>query len=128
MILCSSQYPAFLEHLMKYFLKILQEGEPHFISEYNIQQVRKLILEMIHRLPTNEYLRPYVKQILSLMLKLLETENEENILVCLRIIIELHKQYRPTFNPEVCQNFSMIFSILKKKKSTCIQFNFNYIL
>lgn len=86
---------------MKIFLKILQEGEPHFISEYNIQQVRKLILEMIHRLPTNEYLRPYVKQILSLMLKLLETENEENILVCLRIIIELHKQYRPTFNPEV---------------------------
>lgn len=57
---------------------------------------------MIHRLPTNEHLRPHVKQILSLMLKLLETENEENILVCLRIIIELHKQYRPTFNPEVC--------------------------
>lgn len=99
--MCSSQYPAFLDHLMKIFLKILQDGEPHFISEYNIQQVRKLILEMIHRLPTNEYLRPYVKQILSLMLKLLETENEENILVCLRIIIELHKQYRPTFNPEV---------------------------
>lgn len=87
---------------MKIFLKILQEGEPHFISEYNIQQVRKLILEMIHRLPTNECLKHYVKPILSLMLKLLETENEENILVCLRIIIELHKQYRPTFNPEVC--------------------------
>lgn len=86
---------------MKIFLKILQDGEPHFVSEYNIQQVRKLILEMIHRLPTNECLKPYVKQILSLMLKLLETENEENILVCLRIIIELHKQYRPTFNPEV---------------------------
>jgi transformation/transcription domain-associated protein len=100
--MCSAQYPAFLDHLMKNFLKILQEGEPHFISEYNIQQVRKLILEMIHRLPTNDFLRPYVKQILSLMLKLLETENEENILVCLRIIIELHKQYRPTFNPEVC--------------------------
>ena len=99
--MCSTQYPTFLDHLMKNFLKILQEGEPHFISEYNIQQVRKLILEMIHRLPTNDYLRPYVKQILSLMLKLLETENEENILVCLRIIIELHKQYRPTFNPEV---------------------------
>ncbi|XP_058799221.1 transformation/transcription domain-associated protein [Phymastichus coffea] len=103
-ILSSPQYPSFLDHMMKNFLKILQEGEPLFISEYNIQLVRKLILEMIHRLPTNDHLRPYVKQILSLMLKLLETENEENILVCLRIIIELHKQYRPTFNPEI-QNF-----------------------
>lgn len=99
--MCSSQYPAFLDHMMKIFLKILQEGEPHFISEYNIQQVRKLILEMIHRLPSNDYLRPYVKQILSLMSKLSETDNEENVLVCLRIIIELHKQYKPTFNPEV---------------------------
>lgn len=56
---------------------------------------------MIHRLPTTEVLRPYVKQILSLMLSLLRVENEENVLVCLRIIIELHKQYRPEFNPEV---------------------------
>jgi len=99
--MCSSQYPAFLDHMMKIFLKILQEGEPHFISEYNIQQVRKLILEMIHRLPSNEYLRPYVRQILTLIFKLLETDNEENVLVCLRIIIDLHKQYKPTFNPEV---------------------------
>ena len=104
-IMCSSQYKTFLEHMIKIFLKILQEGEPHFISEYNIQQVRKLILEMIHRLPSNEYLRPYVKQILSLMSKLLETDNEENVLVCLRIIIELYKQYKPTFNPEVCRGF-----------------------
>ncbi|XP_046480160.1 transformation/transcription domain-associated protein [Neodiprion pinetum] len=110
-IMCSPQYPAFLDHLMKIFLKILQDGEPHFISEYNIQQVRKLILEMIHRLPTNEYLRTYVKQILSLMLKLLETENEENILVCLRIIIELHKQYRPTFNPEIQHFLQFVKSI-----------------
>lgn len=99
--MCSSQYVAFLDHMMKIFLKILQEGEPHFISEYNIQQVRKLILEMIHRLPSNEYLRPYVRQILTLIFKLLETDNEENVLVCLRIIIDLHKQYKPTFNPEV---------------------------
>jgi len=57
---------------------------------------------MICRLPTNESLRPFLKPILSLMLKLLEIDNEENVLVCLRIIIELHKQYRPPFSQEVC--------------------------
>lgn len=107
--MCSSQYPGFLDHMMKIFLKILQEGEPHFISEYNIQQVRKLILEMIHRLPSNEYLRPYVRQILTLIFKLLETDNEENVLVCLRIIIDLHKQYKPTFNPEVSNTLFLSF-------------------
>jgi transformation/transcription domain-associated protein len=36
-IIKSPQYPTFLDHFMKIFLKILQEGEPHFIAEYNIQ-------------------------------------------------------------------------------------------
>ena len=30
-----------------------------------------------------------------------QTDNEENVLVCLRIIIELHKQYRPQISTEV---------------------------
>lgn len=32
---------------------------------------------------------------------ILQVENEENVLVALRIIIELHKQYRPQMPPEV---------------------------
>nr|CAH0103283.1 unnamed protein product [Daphnia galeata] len=88
------QYPAFLDDAMKNFLKILQDSEPLFIAEYNIQQVRKLILEMFHCLPTNEHLRPYVKQSLILMIRLLERENEDDVLICLQIIIEIHRQYR----------------------------------
>lgn len=64
-------------------------------------KVRKLILEMIHRLPISENLRQHVKSIISLMLKILQIDNEENVLVCLRIIIELHKNFRPSFNNEV---------------------------
>lgn len=67
--------------------------------------MRKLILEILHRLPTNDLLRPYFKHILSLALKLLEIDNEENVLVCLKIIIELHKQYKPAFNAEVSSFF-----------------------
>jgi transformation/transcription domain-associated protein len=32
-------YQSFLDHSMKIFLKVLQDGEPHFISEHNMQQV-----------------------------------------------------------------------------------------
>ncbi|KAF7269505.1 transcription-associated protein Nipped-A isoform X2 [Rhynchophorus ferrugineus] len=111
MILNSAHYPTFLDHSVKIFLKILEEGEPHFIAEYNIQQVRKLILEMLYRLPTNEQLRQYVKPILRLMLKLLEVDNEENVLVCLKIIIELHKQYKPSFSSEIQRFLEFVKSI-----------------
>lgn len=100
-ILSSPQYPQFLDHSLKIFIKILQEGEPQFIIENSVQQVRKLILEMIHRLPIGEILRPYVRSILILMLKLFDIENEENALICVKIFMELHKQYRPAYCAEV---------------------------
>lgn len=71
---------------------------------------------MLYRLPTNELLRPYLKSILSLMLRLLEIDNEENVLICLKIIIELHKQYRPAFNSEVSETVEVVLG--------CIQFCF----
>lgn len=120
---CSS-YPGFLDHSLRIFLKILQEGEPQFISELNLQQVRKIILEMIHRLPTSELIRPHVKQIIVLAIKLLQTDNEENVLVCLRIIIDIHKQYRPPFHPEI-QDFlsyvKTIYSDLPKHLTTMFE-------
>uniref|UniRef100_A0A1A9WAC6 Transformation/transcription domain-associated protein n=1 Tax=Glossina brevipalpis TaxID=37001 RepID=A0A1A9WAC6_9MUSC len=105
-----SSYPTFLEHSLKAFMHFLQDGEPKFMQEWHAHQARKLILEMIHRLPISENLRQHVKSIISLMLKILQIDNEENVLVCLRIIIELHKNFRPSFNPEVQK-----FLILVKK-------------
>ncbi|KAG0427829.1 hypothetical protein HPB47_025165 [Ixodes persulcatus] len=113
-IVTSVHYPTFLDHAMRVFLRILQDGKPQFIAEHNMQQLRKLILEIIHRIPTNDHLRPYVKQVLSLMFELLKIENEENVLVCLRIIIELHKQFRPQFNPEIQQFLQFVKSIYKE--------------
>lgn len=50
----------------------------------------------------------------------LQIENEENILVVLRIIIEFHKTFRPPYNPEVGQNseFCLIFLIIEKLNYT----------
>ncbi|CAG9853589.1 unnamed protein product [Phyllotreta striolata] len=110
-ILNSALYPDFLDHSINIFLKILGEGYPLFVAEYNLQQVRKLILEMLYRLPINETLRPYVKQILLLMLKLLEIDNEANVLVCLKIIIELYKQYKPPFSSEIQKFLQFVKSI-----------------
>ena len=56
---------------------------------------------MLHRTPAVDALRQYTRSIINAMFKLLEMDNEENVLVCLRIIIEMHKQFRPAHTPEV---------------------------
>ena len=40
--------------------------------------------------------------------QLAQIENEENVLVCLRIIIELHKQFRPPLQSEASSNSKVI--------------------
>ncbi|XP_025424212.1 transformation/transcription domain-associated protein [Sipha flava] len=101
MIVNSPQYPMFLEHMIKHFIRILVDGEPYFIAEYHIFQVRKLVLEMIYRLPCNEFLKPYVDRLVTLCMKLIETDNEQNGISCIRIIVELQKNFRPPYNAEI---------------------------
>lgn len=39
--------------------------------------------------------------LLTFSLYVSQIESEENVLICLRIIIELHKQFRPPISQEV---------------------------
>ena len=57
-------------------------------------RLRNIILEILSRLPNNDSLKVYVSNLLKLAMYLLEMENEENAIICLRIIIDLNKNYR----------------------------------
>uniref|UniRef100_A0A8C5E214 Transformation/transcription domain-associated protein n=1 Tax=Gouania willdenowi TaxID=441366 RepID=A0A8C5E214_GOUWI len=109
----SPQYSTFLEHIIPRFLTFLQGGEVQFLQEKPAQQLRKLVLEIIHRIPTNEHLRSHTKNILSVMFRFLEIESEENVLICLRIIIELHKQFRPPISQEIHHFLDFVKQIYK---------------
>ncbi|XP_057214703.1 transformation/transcription domain-associated protein isoform X2 [Triplophysa rosa] len=110
----SPQYSTFLEHIIPRFLTFLQDGEVQFLQEKPTQQLRKLVLEIIHRIPTNEHLRSHAKNILSVMFRFLEIESEENVLICLRIIIELHKQFRPPISQEIHHFLDFVKQIYKE--------------
>ena len=57
--------------------------------------------ECARRLPHNETLRPYGVQLMKTALHVLNSDNEENGLLCLRICFDLHKAYRPTLEDQV---------------------------
>jgi len=56
---------------------------------------------MIYRLPCNEFLKPHVDRLVTLCMKLIQTDNEQNGISCIRIIVELQKNFRPPYNTEV---------------------------
>ena len=96
----SGEYKNFLQYLFPAFYNHLRQAPPQF-NDGPEQKLRNIILEILNRLPNNELLKPYVQNLLKLCMYLLEVENEENALICLRVIIDLHKNYRPTLEGEV---------------------------
>ncbi len=48
---------------------------------------------MIQRLPANDYLKPHARAILVLTFKLLEYENEDNVLVIVIFDVNRHIYY-----------------------------------
>lgn len=61
-------------------------------------------------------MRPYAPQLMQAILDVLNTDNEENGLLCLRISFDMHKAFRPTLEEQV-QPF---MEIVRKVRSHCL--------
>lgn len=66
-----------------------------------INKFRHVILEILHRLPNNEVLKPYVQELLLLVMNVVDTDNEDNAIQGLRVVFDLQKNYRPQLESEV---------------------------
>ncbi|KAL6045043.1 putative transformation/transcription domain-associated protein [Balamuthia mandrillaris] len=99
-IVHTGEYPNFLKYLFPIFYNLLRQGQPE-LGDGPEQKTRNTVLDILNRLPNNEHLKPYAHNLLKLSMYLLEVENEENAVICLRIIIDLHKNYRPMLEEEV---------------------------
>lgn len=114
----NTDYEKFLKCVLPVFFGILKETKPQFIADNPEQKLRNMILEILNRLPNNDVFRAVVKPLLKVVMYLLSSENEENALICLRIIIDLHKNYRPTLEQDVQPFFDIVIKIYEQLPST----------
>jgi transformation/transcription domain-associated protein len=102
-------YSQLIDEALQKFMRVLNESEPQFITESTIQQLRKKTLEIIQR--TTSILNSYylnteqrsmlIREILLLIYRLVEKENEENVIICLKIITDYHRLLKSIMNNEV---------------------------
>ncbi|KAJ2606540.1 transcription-associated protein 1 [Coemansia sp. RSA 1722] len=87
-------YTRFVAILWPVIRDLLLKTPPVFVSSVPEQKLRSTLLEIIQRIPHSEVFRPVVLEVVTTLLKLVKVENEENAVVCLKIIYELHRMYR----------------------------------
>lgn len=80
--------------------------------------MRNIILEIIYRLPQTEALKEYVPELCRTLMKILRVENEDNAVVCVKIIIDLHRSFRQVLEDQVQPFLDIVQEIFQNMETT----------
>lgn len=97
-----------LPYLIPALLELLRSGEVALNKDTVEYQFRRVLLEIINRLPVNEAIRPHVTPIFSCMLHILRNDNEENGAVACKTLLDIIRGYR-ILTDECLSEFVAIF-------------------
>ena len=97
-----------LPHMIPVLLEILRSGEPSFQKDSVEFQFRRTLLEIFHRIPFVEVVRPQVLPLFHGLLYLLRHDNEEMGTTSCKMMIDLMRALRQ-FHEEVFSDFMAIF-------------------
>lgn len=118
----TAEYLNFLKCYFRAFSIILvQMTKPQFIDNQE-HKLRNVIVEILNRLPHSEVLRPFVQDLLKVAMQVLTTDNEENGLICIRIIFDLLRNFRPTLENEVQPFLDFVCKIYQNFRLTVAHF------
>lgn len=89
-------------------LGILRSGDPSFHKDTLEYQFRRVLLEILHRVPYTDVVRPQALSLVSGMLHILRHDNEENGVTSCKIVIDLLRSFR-ALTEELIDEFMSIF-------------------
>lgn len=118
----TAEYLNFLKCYFRAFSAILlQITKPQF-TENPEHKLRNVVVETLNRLPHSEVLRPFVQDLLKVAMQVLTNDNEENGLICIRIIFDLLRNFRPTSENEVQPFLDFVCKIYQNFRLTVSHF------
>ena len=117
-IVHTSQYANFLKSFFPAFKDVLTVKTSPSCKDDEDNELRYVIYEILNRLPFNEVLRPFESELLDLALGPLREENEKNALLCLRIIFDLHRNFRPSMEKNAVHFLKFVLEVYEDAEET----------
>ncbi|KAK0652035.1 hypothetical protein B0T16DRAFT_489957 [Cercophora newfieldiana] len=111
-------YSAFLKRLMPSFIHILRQPcvfQTNTPEQANQQKLRNCVLEIFHRLPTQptppEPFEPYAEEVVDLLMQLVRTDNEDNAVICVKVISDIMRHQHKVLGGKVQLFLSLIHEL-----------------
>jgi len=105
-----------LPHMIPALLEILRSGEAAFHKDSLDYQFRRVLLEILHRIPLSDIVRPQALPLFTGMLYLLRHDNEENGVTCCKTIIDLLRTFRTLTEDLVSEFMGILQDVLRNMK------------
>ncbi|KDN38117.1 hypothetical protein RSAG8_09713, partial [Rhizoctonia solani AG-8 WAC10335] len=82
-------------------LQVLKETPPAFKKDGLEHQLRNAILEVFHRLPVSEQMKPVYSEMVSLTTQILREDNEDNGVLAVKIMLDANRTFKRDMDPHV---------------------------
>ena len=89
---------SFLPKALPHLCELMGKYSPEF-TDSDSNKIRHVVLELLSRLPHSDAFKPHAASVMALTMKVLAEDNEDNAVLAVKIIFELHKSFRPMLEP-----------------------------
>lgn len=107
----SVEYDEFLKKLLPLILSQLNDDQISMNASSPEHKLRNTCLELLNRCPLNDKMEPMAMEVLQCLLKILTLENDENGVLCMKILTSLFKCYKQPLESEVNTFIKIIVGI-----------------
>lgn len=100
-IVHTAEFGSFLSNLFPSLREVVvSKTNPQF-EDNDENKIRRTILDIFNRFPNTQILQQIVFELMTISLKVIQEDNEENALIALKSMFDLHKTYRPNLENQV---------------------------
>lgn len=113
-----ANFAQYARHMLQASMKALASIPCSFQTDAPEQRTRLTILETLHRLPTLDPAKPIASHLMKMMVEVVRQDNEENAVVAIKVIIDLHRHLKTELEGEVQPFLQLVGDLYKNFKVT----------
>ena len=109
-------------HMLTGLLDTLRTTEPSFKRDSMEFQFRRVLVEIIHRIPPSEAMRPQINSIIAGILAILKNDAEDNAVTCLKALHDILRIMKQIPDEQAVELVQIFLQMLRSVPSVVTEF------
>lgn len=109
-------------HMLTGLLDTLRTTEPSFKRDSMEFQFRRVLVEIIHRIPPSEAMRPQISSIIAGILSILKNDAEDNAVTCLKALHDILRVMKQIPDEQAVELVQIFLQMLRSMSGVVAEF------